>query len=822
MDTGSSEALANEVSDGTYSPSMLDDCTPGLPLDKNPKVIRYSRFFLFSNPKPDPRLPRPPEYLILPQLRLFNPDADPDKAITEKLIAPLAQSLGRDLLDGRPAGAGETGAGSLPDPADASVSTDRIRMIAIERGIPEFRPDMSDAEARALYSGWLKDWVSGTLRDRLGDLIEPLERAGFDFDEQLGQEIKDAKAVPGVLADVLKKVLLPSPYQPFKNPYPHFAVCAVFTQAWEHKGYTRGELINSISLAPGEQLTLEVHSWDKSTIKTEQELAAESEMRVSENLTERDARTVGRQVSSNFNITATIPLEGGGSVTPGAGLTNQVSQTLNQTRERTVQASNTIKNMRKLRMEVSRETGRDQKQTRTIANTNRCHTLNCHYFEIMSNYVVTTALASTRLCLLLPNPRFKITPAWVLCHQDVLTQALRDKVFLPGFDAAKTLETQARFLELKKEEARAAGDMGSSLQNELKTHVEAIAGSYGRLIAAIGKVKKAASSWECKSAALLGGSFGWAACVAAKCRITVLRRVLYMALIYADRPAIDALNKLKDEKASAKPSEALKSFFAAVTPRDFQYNAVTSSIAKALDSIGIPGSLVDALLQWGLLSFVDFSADDAGMYNNVKAAAAKLDEAWTAAGETAAMKEGFSTMEIAEAEAVFGQLACHIEDNWLHYMQAIWLRQNADQRFLKLQAYGRIAAILDNDILGFVAHKAAYPVSDPGAVKAWVDIEAETKNLPTGPGEPQLITLPTQGTILEAVVGKCDACEDFIQKSRILDLRTQEAKAREEETEARRRELRVDAQPPDLSDPLCCTKGSVSISINEPKNTPEQ
>jgi hypothetical protein len=817
MNSHSPALLAKELLDGSYSPSMLDNCTPGLPVDLNPKIIRYSRFFLFGNPKPDPRLPKSPEYLILPQLRLFNPDPDPDKAVIDKLINPLAKSLSKDLLTGGlPDAAGEV----FPDPEDTSTSTERIRTLSAELRIPGFHPDISDAEVRSLYGGWLKNVVPGVLRDRLGDLIAPMERAGFDFEEELRKEIKDPKSIFDVLSGILKKVLIPSPYQPFKNPYPHFAVCAVFEQTWEHKGYTRGELINSISLAPGEQQTLEVHSWDKSTIKSEEELATESEMRVSENLTERDARTVARQVSSNFNITAMIPLEGGGSITPSARLSTGVNQTVNQTRDRTVQASNTIKNTRKLRIEVSRETGREQKQTRTIANTNRCRTLNCHYFEIMTNYLVTTKLVSVRLCLLLPNARFKITPAWVLCHQDVLVQALLDKLFLPGFDAAKTLETHARFLELKKKQIQEAGEVGSTLENELKTHVDAILNSFGSLNSAIKKVKSAARSSECKAAAFLGGSLGWAACVAAKSGITVLRRVLYMALIHTNEPAINALNKLRAEKDTAKPSEGLKSFFAVVLPRDFQYNSVTASIAKALDSIGIPGDLVDALLKWGLLSFVDFAADDAGLYNNVKAASMKLEEAWTGTAQTAAAREGYSTMEIASAQAVFEQLRCHIEDNWVHYMQAVWLRENVDQRFLRLQGYGKVADILENEVLGFLAHKAAYPIIDPNTVKPWVDFEAETRDLTYEPAEPQFITLPTQGTILEAVVGECEACEDFIVQSRLIDLRVQEAKAEQEEAEAKRREMRLNAQPPDLSDPKCCVDGNVSIAVNRTTDNP--
>lgn len=63
------------------------------------------------------------------------------------------------------------------------------------------------------------------------------------------------------------------------------------------------------------------------------------------------------------------------------------------------------------------------------------------------------------------------------------------------------------------------------------------------------------------------------------------------------------------------------------------------------------------------------------------------------------------------------------------------------------------------------------------------------------------MTLPTQGTVLESIVGDCDSCEDFIQQSRLIDLRVQEANARQKEQEANRQKLRLEQDPPLLDDP---------------------
>jgi hypothetical protein len=42
-----------------------------------------------------------------------------------------------------------------------------------------------------------------------------------------------------------------------------------YRQTWTPKGYSRGALLNSFSLAPGEELTLEVFNWDRARLEQE-------------------------------------------------------------------------------------------------------------------------------------------------------------------------------------------------------------------------------------------------------------------------------------------------------------------------------------------------------------------------------------------------------------------------------------------------------------------------------------------------------------------------------------------------------------------------
>jgi hypothetical protein len=496
-------------------------------------------------------------------------------------------------------------------------------------------------------------------------------------------------------------------------------------------------------------------------------------------------------------------------------VTRSLSQTLTQNRDRTVQASESLKASRKQHIEVSREVGRELKQVRVISNTNRCHTLNCHYFEVMTNYLVTTRFVSVEPCLLLPNPKGTVTPEWVLCHEDLLKRSLLDKVYLPGFDGARTLETREELKRLRKEEAKARGEVPSQLEQDLQRHVDSILDAYERLKAAVKKVKKAAGSWECRFAAAGGGALGLAVCVVARSGVDRLRRVLFMAMLACNENAVNALKALQSSAGNTRPSECLRSFFAAAGPRDFQFNPVTAAAAQGLDAIGVPGKLVDGLLGWGLL---DLLADDAGLAQAVQAANVRLEESWQLPPEEveeAPQQDRISLLEAAAAEVAFNQLKCHIEDNLLHYMQAIWRSESSDDRFLRLQSYGAVSGILGGELLGFLGHKSALPITDLESVKRWVDFPALISDVTTSMAHdeppPQLIAMPTQGTVLEAILGTCDGCEDFIRESRVIDLRVQDAKARQEESEAGRFEKRVESG--DYSDPKVLAGGKVVISI---------
>jgi hypothetical protein len=598
------------------------------------------------------------------------------------------------------------------------------------------------------------------------------------------------------LANALAAMAFPGPYQLFSGPHLPIALCAVYEQTWQLAGYTRGELVGSLALAPGERATLEVHSWDKSSRRSEEELSVDFELRTAEKSTQRDALTVAQeyaqQTDTSVRADLTIPvpkLPIGVSAQTATQTRDSLRRTTEQLRERMLEASTTLKLNRRTRVEISREVGREEKQTRVLENTNRCHTLNCHYFEVVANHVVRTRLADIRPVALLRYSRPVFTLDWILCHQGVLVRSLLDRTFLPGFEGARQVKVAATVADMQARARLAELDSLGELVRPLATAIDR---SYGTLTDTRDAADEAFADLGPGSASAIANRLG---------ALGLQRLFSYFGLQPEATSALDGLTE--DLADDGNPASALRALLTLTSPDlpPRPNTEVSRTLNNRYETWG--GTLDDNEVgtrfgvEWDLLTY-----DDAGLRAAVRAAAGFLARA-PIPGTAAAVGEQAVDPELAQAQVEYERLRCHLDEHWLHYAQAVWAQEDRDQRLLRLQAYGPLVALLDNQLLGFYGDRGAFPLRDPSVV-AEVDLPALLKSirqdLEADDAEPMLVSLPTPGVLLEATTGECNACEDYIHDSRAADLRTQTARAEQEEAEAQRRRERIAQQ--DLSDPL--------------------
>jgi hypothetical protein len=428
-------------------------------------------------------------------------------------------------------------------------------------------------------------------------------------------------------------------------------------------------------------------------------------------------------------------------------------------------------------------------------------------------------------CLLLQDRPIDVTPSWVLCHQDVLTQVLLDKVFLPGFDAARTLQIRETALAIQLERARTRPeftDPGTGRSADLANAILEPARTLFGTGTQPGRVRRVQdflrehrfagiAPWDFVIAFYVGGGWGGS--------LEQLRDLVYAGSVTGAARA--ALQQLDSDRANTSPFDALKAFFGRVRVEDLEPAVVPTTIAQGLRDQGMVDGIVDALLQ---LHVLEQSPDDLGLRAAVQAAwdtlrgpaAAPALTPPVGAGDVVAAQAAAADLEAqATAQVAFNQLRCHIQENLLHYAHAVWGREDADQRLLRLQGRGLLSSLIGNEILGFLGDRTAYPIVDPDAVRRFLgalDAEKVRGDFDKEADRPVLVTHPTPGTVVETILGECDACEEYIRDSREIDLRRQRGLAGQAEAEARRRRMRLDASPPDLSDPT--EHGRVVVNVD--------
>lgn len=237
-----------------------------------------------------------------------------------------------------------------------------------------------------------------------------------------------------------------------------WAVGAEYEQLWASEGYRRGRLVRSLPLTPGEEIEIQIKSWDRRTARknvvesVERGLSTEVtgeekwSLATKMNFVNQTNASVNPSAGASGDVTIPvdqIPVKLGGNL----GLTGTLANTLTQTTDTAIdyvqssvsKAAHSLKETRTSTIELAHEVGTETATKQLIKNSNRCHTVTYHYFEVVEDFRVTTQVSDAALFLLLPLPVPIITIDWVLCHECLLRSVLLCPEYYAGFEAAKRL-----------------------------------------------------------------------------------------------------------------------------------------------------------------------------------------------------------------------------------------------------------------------------------------------------------------------------------------------------------------------------------------------
>ncbi|HET7809698.1 MAG TPA: hypothetical protein VFL16_03925, partial [Steroidobacteraceae bacterium] len=225
-------------------------------------------------------------------------------------------------------------------------------------------------------------------------------------------------------------------------------------QVWRADGYSLGDLLYSLPLAPGQKRKIVVLDWDRreSAIRTESRSVSESfsadlsrDRAVSEivNSTITESIRAGSKTNTwaaGGGLGLGIPFSGGffglGVAGGGGGSSSRAWQDSarslgayagQQLSDRTQQASAAVRSQR-----ASVVVGQEQSEALTVtsevvANYNHCHAMTVEYFEVLEHFRVDIELAAVSECLFVPLQMTRWDDLKALRWRDTLQTYLRDR-----------------------------------------------------------------------------------------------------------------------------------------------------------------------------------------------------------------------------------------------------------------------------------------------------------------------------------------------------------------------------------------------------------
>jgi hypothetical protein len=223
--------------------------------------------------------------------------------------------------------------------------------------------------------------------------------------------------------------------------------------AWHPAGTALGELLNSITLAPCEQVNVAVLDWmrrETAVLEQASDVHQQATQRMDHDRLVDEAMQSSVR-SKNFTLasgttsgaTAAIPIKAvkldmtaawGAAVSTSTTTASVAATTSSQLSERIAQASSFVASQRSSVVFQTTASEHRTYQTRTIRNHNHCHTLNLMYYQVNRNYRVVTDYRGERDVILVKYENRDFDAKRAYCNAHVLKDALLDPDLRSCFD----------------------------------------------------------------------------------------------------------------------------------------------------------------------------------------------------------------------------------------------------------------------------------------------------------------------------------------------------------------------------------------------------
>lgn len=270
-----------------------------------------------------------------------------------------------------------------------------------------------------------------------------------------------------------------------------------FKQVWHSDGYSLGDLLYSLPLAPGQKRLVAVVDWERREQTRREEGTLFSETLAASLTRDRDLNEIiagalaeqlnggsrsttsgwgaGHGAAGNgsyygFNFGALVGISGGQGTSDASAWQVSARQTsgstLQQLRDRILQSASAVRGTRSTVVHAVTQGEAVNVSTEVVANHNRCHALTIEYFEVLRHLRVTHDLVDVQECLFVPLPITQFSTEKTVRWRESLAPYLRRPELGEGFDAAKRV--QAKWAGTGTPPKRYADETMTSIRGELR------------------------------------------------------------------------------------------------------------------------------------------------------------------------------------------------------------------------------------------------------------------------------------------------------------------------------------------------------------------
>jgi hypothetical protein len=633
-------------------------------------------------------------------------------------------------------------------------------------------------------------------------------------------------------------------------------------QIWRSDGYSLGDLLYSLPLAPLQKKNVAVIDWGRRSDFSMD--SAQSDIESLNNLVSRD-RDISEITNSLYNESLRGRSDSGGnSSSAGGGISllgfgfggasggsssawssssqdstrSLAGNFLNSLRDQTTQAANALRAQRVTTVQQISQSESANAMSETVANRNACHAVTIEYFEVLRNLRVDYELAGVRECLNIPMPLSRFDPQKAARWCDSLRPYLPSPSMLDGLDAC------SRLLEVDYPALTYADETVNDLDGEMQVTLDfpyptqkpedltwqrffgfdyATNSSLATLFEALKSTPDAARAqyFGANVAPILArdivASLRLSADTLTRGSVSIPVKATLLTPYSAGRRHYVSLRATGDIKALGISRREIKGFWlSTIIKSDSRLCAIINSLELRYSTDHFRFKLLsrqneDLGVQWD-------SAADTGK-------AILLS--------TPLQRDELVNPKLEDTRAQ-DKLIRHLNQHVEYYHKAIWWTMDPDRRFTLLDGYiapnagGRsIASVVENRLVAIIGNCLVMPVA-PGIRLDYYDevveeadeaaaVDLARKEANESDAD-RLLTLyrpliqipstshaiPTKGVYAESVMGSCNSCEKMDDKRnwRYWEHPLPDEPTKIEPLSLASRALKEDQEAPKLAQPI--------------------